>query len=1017
MRGLLFSILLLGLGFSNSDLQSQNIESDCECDVIITDEDQSFPYNGYQESRDKTICFQGDFDYEINWNNLGDNITLCVGENVTFESQGLNFEGSKTIYNYGEFEYGQSIDISSDSFIYNYGKMESKFAFNGGALQNINNADLLISGYSHFNSGSLFNDYNSKLELEQGSYTTFGSDMVFTSEGEAFFEGDIENKGNLTLGGVSEFNKKLINTGFTTLSGRLAFEEGYNSNSNDAVTVANGVLEIDGNVNLWNGSLEASAGLEFSGRTTIENNAKLKFLGEAKFEDLTLRGEIFSDFSCNTLDIKKMSGHGGKLSANSGSSIYVKRFNKIPNSWVLTGNVSKDKCDNGSEVVVWTGEFSTDTDNNNNWSGRIRNNSSILIPKTRNNPVIGKSFKVFDVFVREDAELTNKSSLELSGNLKAEGKLNSKEGEVYLKGDKPQVITLNSKAEVGTLVTDNRSSVSLEKGSLDIFKSIDLINGDLNTNSNVDNSEENLITFKSDSVHTAILSEVKNGNRIIGSVRTERYLPSSNRAYRYLSSSVNSIGSIRDDWQEGVNNTVNNYASNQNPNPGYGTHITGNKQGLNGFDASLTGNASLFTWDISSGTWKAISNTNQNKLEVGKSYSLLVRGDRSTNIYSSNSAYTGSTTLRSKGELITGDVDVSEELNPTAFGFSLIGNPYQAQVDLKKALRESSSHLKQNFYYAWSPALQTSGGYVTVDLDSDPVQYIPARTTNNPTNQESFRYIQPNQSVFVETAASASEGNRPSLVFKESHKTGNTFSNEAFSVPEQVGMIDLTLIRNNSNQIVDGVRFKFNENYSNEVNENDATKVWNNEESFSILTSGANYLAIEKREYPEADEKLTFWIGNYTTQDYTMLIKLTDIEGYDVFMKDNYTDEVIQLENDENKLIFSVDASIAESKASDRFEITFDPVTLSTQNNELANKIQLYPNPSSSGTVFLKHDDSFGQDFSVEVYSMVGQKVEIPTERVSNTEVKLNTTSLSTGIYLVKSAYQSQTTTQKLVIQ
>jgi len=82
-------------------------------------------------------------------------------------------------------------------------------------------------------------------------------------------------------------------------------------------------------------------------------------------------------------------------------------------------------------------------------------------------------------------------------------------------------------------------------------------------------------------------------------------------------------------------------------------------------------------------------------------------------------------------------------LNPQ--GFTLIGNPYQAQVDMKRLLQESSSHLKKNFYYAWSPNFQTRGGYVTVDLDSDPVEYIPSRQELDTAVAESFRYIQPSR--------------------------------------------------------------------------------------------------------------------------------------------------------------------------------------------------------------------------------------------------------------------------------
>ncbi|SDG57395.1 T9SS type A sorting domain-containing protein [Psychroflexus sediminis] len=593
----------------------------------------------------------------------------------------------------------------------------------------------------------------------------------------------------------------------------------------------------------------------------------------------------------------------------------------------------------------------------------------------------------------------------------------SKQGEIAFTGIERQVIDFMNRTEIGSLSINNQNDVELIQGNLDVFRNIELLNGNLITNHSGTTPEENLITFKSDSVNTAILREVAGSNRIIGAIRVERYLSKSNRAFRYLSSSLNSAASIQDNWQEGVNNTVNNYNSNKNPNPGYGTHITGNLQGNNGFDASLTGNPSLFSWNSSSGNWEAIANTDQTLLKAGKAYSLLVRGDRSTNIYTSNSAYEGSTTLRSLGELVVGNVDLSDQLNKTPAGFSLVGNPYQAQVDIKKTLQKSSSHLKRNFYYAWSPALQTRGGYVTVDLDTNPVEYIPAGKDFTSTTQKNFRFIQPNQSVFIETANSASEQTPPTLIFKEEFKTKNTVSNQVFSIPEQIGKIDLTLARKQDNQVVDGVRFKFSENYANEVNQYDATKVWNNEEAFSIVSNNANYLAIEKRQYPDVGEQLKFWIGNYTTQEYTMLIELSDIEGYEVFLKDNYLDRMIILENGGNNIDFTVDKSIAESSSSDRFELRFEPVTLSTQNSVESEVFELYPNPSSRGLVYLRHDPMTSEESAVEVFSMLGQKMKVASERVSNSEVKLNVSSLSTGLYLVKLSNSTQSRTKKLIIK
>jgi hypothetical protein len=1018
MKILLFAIINLGTILFSIDSYSQTIDSNCNCDIEITSKTDELPGGGnsYDLTRNKTICFIGRFDYKLDWAKLGDNVTLCVGEEVKFKSKGLNFEGSKTIYNYGEFEYGQSLKLDENSGVVNYGKMKSKFGFEGGSLNNLNGAELSIEGNSDFNSGSLFNDNSSAFKLKQKWNTSLGTSMVFESQGESKFEGDIDNNGRLTLSGKSEFKKKLINNGFATLSGELKFEEGYNSNSSQAMTEANGILEIDGDVNLWKGHLEASAGLGFGGKTTVNEGASIHFLGSAKFDELTLRGELYTELNCNTLEIKEAKGWGGKISANSTSTISVKNLNKLPSNWILQGNVTSEKCNTNEEIVVWLGAKSSDAEDKDNWSGKIKN-KNVLIPKTNYNPVFSENVSIFNVIIKEEAVLTNLAEIEIKGNLFSKGDLNSINGNFSFKGDALQTIEFNLKTDIGTLSIDNINNVEIITGSIDIFKKVELKSGNLITNYNQATPEDNLITFKSDSLNTAILAEIQSGSQIIGEVRTERYMSKSNRAFRYLSSSLNSVGTILDDWQEGVHNTVNNYNNNKNPHPGYGTHITGSKQGANGFDASLTGNSSLFTWDVSSNSWISISNTDQNKLEAGNSYSLLLRGDRNTNIYSSNSAYTGSTTLRSTGELVFGDIDLSSELHPNPQGFSLIGNPYQAQVDMKRVLQESSSHLKKNFYYAWSPALQTRGGYITVDLDSNPVEYIPSRQELDTAVAEPFRYIQPNQAVFIETAETANDQNQPSLVFKEEYKTNNTFNNEAFRTPETLGKIDLTLIRKDDNKIVDGVRFKFNDNYSNDINQFDATKVWNTEESFSILENDSNYLAIEKRKYPTAEEKLNFWIGNYTATEYSMFITMTNVEEFDVYFKDTYTGEEYSLNSGENKMTFEVDKTITESVNSNRFKIRFEQVTLGTSQNEMATRSKLYPNPSNTGYTYLKHNPDFDNELKVSVFNMVGQNIEIPKERMSSSELKLITSSLNSGIYLIKLTYQTQITTHKLIVE
>src|SRR5205085_6302565 len=121
-----------------------------------------------------------------------------------------------------------------------------------------------------------------------------------------------------------------------------------------------------------------------------------------------------------------------------------------------------------------------------------------------------------------------------------------------------------------------------------------------------------LLTMLSSATKTASLRDVTNGgintgNTVSGNVIVERYVQGK-RAYRFLTAPVSSTTSIKANWMENVNNTSTSV--NNNPVPGYGTHITGAGGSANGFDATSTNNASLYTFNTAAQTWTPASNTN-----------------------------------------------------------------------------------------------------------------------------------------------------------------------------------------------------------------------------------------------------------------------------------------------------------------------------------------------------------------------------------------------------------------------
>src|SRR5690606_29972019 len=130
----------------------------------------------------------------------------------------------------------------------------------------------------------------------------------------------------------------------------------------------------------------------------------------------------------------------------------------------------------------------------------------------------------------------------------------------------------------------------------------------------------------------------------------ERFIPA-RRAFRLLSSPVTTTSSINANWQEGVNNP--DTSTNNNPNPGYGTHITGSTTGANGFDATPSGNPSLFYLDVDNQSWEPFANTDNTTIQAGVPHRLMVRGGRDINV-TSNSAAPSDTRLRTTGSLHTG---------------------------------------------------------------------------------------------------------------------------------------------------------------------------------------------------------------------------------------------------------------------------------------------------------------------------------------------------------------------------
>jgi len=485
---------------------------------------------------------------------------------------------------------------------------------------------------------------------------------------------------------------------------------------------------------------------------------------------------------------------------------------------------------------------------------------------------------------------------------------------------------------------------------------------------------------------------------ISGDITTEQCFPAK-RAFRLITSSVDSGKSIHNNWQEAA------ISYTHDPNSGYGTHITGvdtSSDQTNGFDYTPSGNPSMYTYDNVLSQWQKINNTDNTNLVAGVPYRLLVRGDRFIDV-TSNSAIPTNTRLRNIGSVITGDV-IQNNFNSASGAANFFGNPYHAAVDMDLVLKNvATNNVTPNYYYVYDPDLGGSptpgtpggrGGYVTVDLSDG---------TNNNASSDANQYLQPMQAAFFLTG---NAGTTPTLAFTEANKAVDVASTQVFRPTLAMGKeINIQLFTQeaftNQQTSSDGLRIKFSAQANNAIDAQDAPKFFNLDENLARIDQG-NYITIENRALPYEGEVLPLFTYQYRYQDYVLQVDLTDVFDYEVYLEDAYLQTSTLLSTGTQYVNFQVDASIPASIATDRFSLSFGNVL--DANSAITQGLQVYPNPVTGNEVYLQLPQHHGNCLELKVYNVLGQQI---FEKIvsPNAEKTLQIDSIpfsASGIYFLK---------------
>lgn len=500
------------------------------------------------------------------------------------------------------------------------------------------------------------------------------------------------------------------------------------------------------------------------------------------------------------------------------------------------------------------------------------------------------------------------------------------------------------------------------------------------------------IVFKSNATSTGRFDSYT-GATIAGSgtVTMERYIDGK-RAYRLLAPGVTTAGTIANNWQQQV-------------------FITGSTIGADGFDATTTGNPSMYTYENSG--WAPITNTNILTLDATKGYRMLIRGDRTPSILTSPSNGTMNTpvTLSATGTMVTGEVTFNTLPNQN---YTLVANPYISPIDWATVTKTGIS----DTYYAWDPNLGTGnqrGRYVSCDISG---QTSVISDNGNP-NTDVDQYIQPGQAFFIEKAATGVQG---SITVKETDKAAiftDVFrTNSVPTITTIEGKLGMNLYESLAYSLgdypIDGAVAVSGTAFNTASANDDAKKLMSYGEQVAFVRENKQ-LGVEKVSPPQLNDVLTLATLNLVpNKNYVWSVVLQDnFSNENSYLYDAFTQTYHSLTASSTTVVsFATTADVASTHVN-RFKIVFQTSVLSAP--DFTNEIVVYPNPAKEGDGF--YLKGIAENTTVQLYSLLGKRIPVATS-TNGTMLHIQPMSqVSQGIYIVNLTNEGTTTQVKWIIE
>jgi endonuclease I len=536
--------------------------------------------------------------------------------------------------------------------------------------------------------------------------------------------------------------------------------------------------------------------------------------------------------------------------------------------------------------------------------------------------------------------------------------------------------TLNFTAAANTLknLTLNSTATATLGNALNICAGANA--GTITLNSDALLTSNGFLTLKSDANGTARVAQSL--GTIAGDVTLERYIPNTRRAFRFLASAI-TTDDIFNNWQQSGNN-----------NSGLGIQITGvagaSPGGIDdatGLDKTISGANSMFTFDAPTQSWQTITNTKDNGLIATNGYRVLVRGDRTTNLYAGTTPAATVTTIKATGTLNQGSITT-----PTlATGYNLVGNPYASAINWDATGWNATRTNINNAIYIYNPAVNASVSSTT----------YPTWAAGVGTNGMSSAVIQSGQSFFIQTTASTN------LTFTEAYKVASSAGGYFKNKMENVLRMSLW---NNSNRVDDIIirlaadaKLDFDNYY-------DAYSFGTGNIGLASIKN-LEKLAIQARPIPINADSVALSL-NINQMD-SFLFKFENTSSFnsdlELFLADAYTHNLHPILSD-SIYNFQVDSNF-NSQNEDRFQVIIFRKNASTVNQYFNNiSLKVYPNPAENRIYLISSDPNFiNKDCRYTIYNELGQNVSQGSLMGAKT---IHIQNFSKGIYFLQLQNKSQ---------